>query len=148
MKVVFWLACAAYCVACCSAGCGGAHRTEPTPVSYEKPAGLQGTDAPRGPSPVHATGVPLAEFCAHDPCETYAERKQMLEQKCLHAYAGPCAEFFAITYPTYPVEETRYYDSRGKLIGVRKYIAEHSKKGGGYGDIPACASHAEKVCTR
>jgi hypothetical protein len=98
-----------------------------------------------GPTRVSQGDAPLSEFCAHDACEPYEIYRKKLQKECLHGHAGPCAEFFVITYPTYPVEDTRYYDPTGALIGVRSHIAEHSRRGGSYGVIPACASRAEKV---
>jgi hypothetical protein len=87
----------------------------------------------------------LSDFCTRHGCETYEEYKKKLQNDCSHAYAGPCAEFFTITYPTYPVEDTRYYDATGAMIGVRSHIAERSARGGSYGMIPACAPRAEKL---
>lgn len=127
-------------------GCAGApaSQTGPTPVGYDNTASPQKDD---GPTKVSQGDAQLSEFCAHQACESYDMYRQKLQRECLHAYAGPCAEFFVITYPTYPVEDTRYYDPTGALIGVRSHLAERSARGRSYGVIPACASRAEKVPT-
>lgn len=113
------------------------------------------SSSPSRPGPLGQSGPPdppippqpLSAFCKDDPCLPYAKEVEGLKSKCAFAYAGSCDAYFTITYPTYPVELTRYYSPDGNLMGVKRHIAEYSKDGGVFGTLPACRSTAEKVCS-